>query len=117
MRRKVPGIADLSPDTSSMLPVSQRGVQMCRNCRITNVVEFGIFVRLGPGVSGLLHRSQMDIGGQPVEDYFEVDERVDVEVANVNQDNKISLRLLDDMYDSDDSEQVRVAFSSAGYKG
>ena len=90
---------------------------MCRDARITHVVEFGIFVRLGPGVSGLVHRSQMDIGADPVEDYFEEGERVDVKVAIVNPDGKINLDLLDDMYDSDESEQVRVASSSAGYKG
>ncbi|CAL5228653.1 g11822 [Coccomyxa viridis] len=87
-----------------------------RNCRITNVVDFGIFVRIAPGVSGLVHRSQMDIAYEPVENYFEVGERVDVEVTTVSPDGKIGVSFLDDMYDSD-SEQVRVASSSAGYKG
>ncbi len=80
------------------------------------MVDFGIFVRIAPGVSGLVHRSQMDIAYEPVENYFEVGERVDVEVTTVSPDGKIGLSFLDDMYDSD-SEQVRVASSSAGYKG
>ena len=79
------------------------------------MVDFGIFVRIAPGVSGLVHRSQMDIANQPVGDYFEVGERVDVEVSTVSPEGKISLSFLDDMYDSD-SEQVSVASSSAGYK-
>ena len=98
------------------LPFMRWYIWMCRNCRITNVVDFGIFVRLEPGVSGLVHRSQMGIDDEPVGDYFEVGERVDVEVATVSQDNKLSLILLDNMYDSE-FEQVRVSSSSAGYKG
>ncbi len=80
------------------------------------MVDFGIFVRIAPGISGLVHRSKMDIGKQPMEDYFEIGERVDVEVATISQNGKIDLSLLDDMYDSD-SEKVPVASSSAGYKG
>ena len=76
-----------------------------------NVVDFGIFVRIGPGVSGLVHRSQMDIGNDDVGDYFLIGERVDVEVVTVSPDGKYGLRFTDDMYDSE-PEQLLASASS-----
>lgn len=60
------------------------------------MVDFGIFVRIAPGTSGLVHRSQLGIDDEAVEEYFEVGWRVDVEIIAVNPNNRYSLRLVED---------------------
>ena len=73
---------------------------------MTKIAEFGIFVRLGPGASGLVHRSELGLDDEPLEDYFEVGDLVAVEVKAF-QDGRYSLALLDD----DVEEEAQSAVS------
>ena len=80
---------------------------------MTNIVDFGIFVRVAPGATGLVHRSQLGIEYEDVEDYFEVGEKVDVVVLSCSPAGKLQLGMLED-YEGDDSaisEQVLQASS------
>lgn len=95
---------------------SERFVFLCRDCRITNVVDFGIFVRIAPGTSGLVHWSQLGIEDEAVEEYFEVGWRVDVEIVAVNPNNRYSLRLVEDKESQMKSEEVLETSGSGGHE-
>ena len=73
---------------------------------MTNVMEFGIFGKRGPGASGLGHRSPPGLDNEPLEDYFEVGDMVAVEVASY-QNGRYNLMLLDD----DVEEEAQSAVS------
>ena len=73
---------------------------------MTNIMDFGIFVKLGPGASGLVHRSELGLDGEPLEDYFEVGDLVAVQVKSY-QNGRYSLTLLDD----DVEEETQSAVS------
>ncbi len=80
---------------------------------MTNIVDFGIFVRVAPGTTGLVHRSQLGIEDEDVEDYFEVGESVDVMVLDCSPAGKLQLVLVedDDGGDSAVSEEALQASS------
>ena len=73
---------------------------------MTNIMDFGIFVKLGPGASGLVHRSELGLDSEPLGDYFEVGDLVAVEVKSY-QNGRYSLALLDD----DVEEEAQSAVS------
>lgn len=77
-----------------------------RDVRVTNVVDFGIFVKIVPGESGLVHRTQLAIGDDPVEDYFEIGDTVDVEVL-AYRNGRYSLALKEEELHSKDTEEER----------
>lgn len=66
--------------------------------RIVNVVDFGAFVNLAPGVDGLVHRSE--VTSDPYADWeslIEVGKEVEVTVLEVDtKGNRISLSMRDD---------------------
>ena len=73
---------------------------------MTNIMDFGIFVKLGPGASGLVHRSELGLDSEPLEDYFEAGDLVAVQVKSY-QNGRYSLTLLDD----DVEEETQSAVS------
>lgn len=63
--------------------------------KVTNILEFGCFVEIAPGVEGLVHISELDWKRvNKVEDVVRQDEVISVKVLRIDQDGrKISLSL------------------------
>ena len=57
-----------------------------------NVADFGVFVKVGPGVKGMVHRSELVIGeDDAVADKFQVGDRIDVKVLEPLDDRRLTL--------------------------
>mgnify|MGYP000851929877 CR=1 FL=1 len=62
--------------------------------RVTGITNFGAFVELDEGVTGLVHISEVaDTYVKDVNDYLKKDERVKVKVIGVSDDGKVSLSI------------------------
>lgn len=76
---------------------TQRFVCQCSVCRdapIRNVTDFGVFVKVAPGVKGLVHRSELDLPETDrVEDHYQIGDRIDVKVLP-SQDGRLKLSQL-----------------------
>tara|TARA_B100002051_G_C16249318_1_gene398840 strand:- start:78 stop:560 length:483 start_codon:yes stop_codon:yes gene_type:complete len=65
------------------------------NGKVTNVTNFGAFVELLPGKEGLLHISKIaNKRVENVEEYLKVGDQIDVHVAEIDKQNRISLNLV-----------------------
>ena len=63
----------------------ERGAKF--NGKIKNLADFGIFIELFPGTTGLLHISNIPREKQrPLSDYYSVGEEVEVVVLNYEKD-------------------------------
>lgn len=75
---------------------------------VVNLLDFGAFVRLGSGVDGLLHVSQ--IAKEHIEkpaDKLSIGDKVTVKVTDINdEDKKISLSMKALIEEDDDDEEV-----------
>ena len=65
---------------------------------VVKTAAFGAFVSLLPGRDGLLHISKVGDGKRvdKVEDFLNVGDKVEVEIAEIDERGKISLVLVDD---------------------
>lgn len=67
--------------------VSCSFVVCCRACPIKSVADFGVFVKVAPGVKALVHRSQLDLDDfEEVADIYQVGDRIDVKVLQPYDD-------------------------------
>lgn len=53
-----------------------------RDCKVTNLMPYGVFVTVAPGISGLVHVSELDIGFSDVTDWA-VGDTMDVKCLEV----------------------------------
>ena len=86
---------------------------------VVKTTNFGAFVSLTPGKDGLLHISQVRklAGGkriEAVEDVLKVGDKIQVELAEIDQRGKISLGLVDDSAPKADAGASDGAASSDG---
>jgi small subunit ribosomal protein S1 len=88
------GIRQLTPDPWDVISEKYRpGIQVSGT--VTNVTDFGVFVRLEEGVEGLVHVSQLPKGSALKE--FGIDDEIQAEIVNVSQEEKrigLSIRKL-----------------------
>lgn len=65
---------------------------------VSNITEFGAFVVLRPGLDGLIHVSQLAAGKRvgSVEEFVSRGDTVDVEVINIDDKGRVSLKLIAD---------------------
>lgn len=63
---------------------------------VQRIVEFGLFVRLAPGVEGLLHKSNCELGaGRGLRDQFQLGQELAVRIVDLDPDRqRLSLSLL-----------------------
>ncbi|WP_025642470.1 S1 RNA-binding domain-containing protein [Schnuerera ultunensis] len=62
--------------------------------RVTGITNFGAFVQLPQGESGLVHISEIsDDYVEKVADYLKKDQKVKVKVLSISEDGKISLSI------------------------
>src|SRR5690554_5655910 len=62
--------------------------------RVTGITNFGAFVQLPQGKSGLVHISEISHDYvEKVADYLKKDQKVKVKILSVNNDGKISLSI------------------------
>lgn len=62
--------------------------------RVTGITNFGAFVQLPQGESGLVHISEIsDDYVEKVADYLKKDQKVKVKILSVSEDGKISLSI------------------------
>ncbi|CAL8470982.1 g10524 [Coccomyxa elongata] len=65
---------------------------LVRDAPIKNVADFGVFVKISPGVKGLVHRSELVIrDDEAVADRFQVGDRIDVKVLEPLDDRRLAL--------------------------
>lgn len=56
------------------------------------MADFGVFVKISPGVKGLVHRSELVIrDDEAVADRFQVGDRIDVKVLEPLDDRRLAL--------------------------
>jgi polyribonucleotide nucleotidyltransferase len=77
--------------------------------RVVNIAKFGAFVSIMPGRDGLLHISKMAPlnGGKrigQVEDVLELGQAIEVKVDDIDPQGKVSLSLVGDFPESEESE-------------
>ncbi|KAK9901313.1 hypothetical protein WJX75_005944 [Coccomyxa subellipsoidea] len=61
--------------------------EIVRACPIKSVADFGVFVKVAPGVKALVHRSQLDLDDfEEVADIYQVGDRIDVKVLQPYDD-------------------------------
>src|SRR5664280_1120647 len=80
--------------------------------RVVNLAKFGAFVSIMPGRDGLLHISKMAPlnGGKrigQVEDVLELGQAIEVKVDDIDPQGKVSLSLVGDFPESEDSGDAR----------
>ena len=80
--------------------------------RVVNLAKFGAFVSIMPGRDGLLHISKMAPlnGGKrigQVEDVLELGQAIEVKVDDIDPQGKVSLSLVGDFPESEDSGDTR----------
>jgi len=88
------GIKQLTPDPWEVISEKYRPGNQVRGV-VTNVTDFGVFVRLEDGVEGLVHVSQLPKGSTLKE--FGIEDEVQAEIVNVSQEEKrigLSIRKL-----------------------
>lgn len=62
--------------------------------KVTGITNFGAFVQLGRGKSGLVHISEIsDDYVEKVTDYLKKDQKIKVKVLSITNDGKISLSI------------------------
>lgn len=62
--------------------------------KVTGITNFGAFVQLGKGKSGLVHISEIsDDYVEKVSDYLKKDQKIKVKVLSITNDGKISLSI------------------------
>ncbi|HSH36795.1 S1 RNA-binding domain-containing protein [Schnuerera sp.] len=62
--------------------------------RVTGITNFGAFVQLSKGKSGLVHISEIsDDYVEKVTDYLKKDQKVKVKILSISEDGKISLSI------------------------
>ncbi|MFW6270183.1 MAG: S1 RNA-binding domain-containing protein [Bacillota bacterium] len=74
--------------------------------KVTGITNFGAFVELPDGDTGLIHISEVaDTYVKDINNYLEKDEEVKVKIINVDDDGKIglSIKQLDDPSDRKDN--------------
>jgi polyribonucleotide nucleotidyltransferase len=81
---------------------------------VVNLAKFGAFVSIMPGRDGLLHISKMAPlnGGKrigQVEDVLELGQAIEVKVDDIDPQGKVSLSLVGDFPESEDSGDARPA--------
>ncbi len=59
---------------------------MRRNARVRSVVDFGLFVDVAPGMSGLVHRNALGIGGAPPQEHFAKGDEIQVKIMAMEGD-------------------------------
>jgi small subunit ribosomal protein S1 len=79
------GIKQLTPDPWNVITEKYRSGSHVKGT-ITNVTDFGVFVRLEEGVEGLIHVSQLPKGNTLKE--FSVNDEIQAEIVNVSQEEK-----------------------------
>lgn len=79
------GIKQLTPDPWNVITEKYKSGSHVRGT-ITNVTDFGVFVRLEEGVEGLIHVSQLPKGNTLKE--FSVNDEIQAEIVNVSQEEK-----------------------------
>ena len=61
---------------------------------VTGITNFGAFIQLGKGKTGLVHISEISHDYvNSVSDYLKKDQKVKVKVLSINKDDKISLSI------------------------
>ncbi|RAP26946.1 polyribonucleotide nucleotidyltransferase [Candidatus Marinamargulisbacteria bacterium SCGC AG-333-B06] len=62
------------------------------NGKVTKTVTFGAFIEIAPGKEGLLHISKISSDHvKRVEDHLNVGDKIDVKIANIDNQNRINL--------------------------
>ena len=60
-----------------------------RNCEVKKILEFGCFVEIFPGVDGLCHISELEVGRvATVNDVVKEGEKIDVKLLEINGRDK-----------------------------
>ena len=85
---------------------------------VVKTTSFGAFISLSPGKDGLLHISQIRrlVGGkriENVEDVLQVGQRVEVEIAEIDDRGKLSLHAIVD----DEGEELEAKASERDHSG
>ncbi|MGI6280414.1 MAG: S1 RNA-binding domain-containing protein [Acutalibacteraceae bacterium] len=76
--------------------------------KITSIMNFGVFVDLGEGKSGLVHISEVSRSYvNDIKDYVKVNDIVKVKVLSVGEDGKISLSIKRAMEPEKESKEQR----------
>lgn len=95
------GIKQLTPDPWDVISEKYRpGNQVSGT--VTNVTDFGVFVKLEEGVEGLIHVSQLPKGNTLKE--FGINDEIQAEIVNVSQEEKrigLSIRKLTESQERD----------------
>ena len=63
--------------------VAKERLCLCRKCKIVNKTTFGAFVEILPGVKGMVHISEMDLGRVDLESFPDGTE-IDVKLLEVS---------------------------------
>ena len=62
--------------------------------KVTGITSFGAFVELEPGVSGLVHISEVaDAYVKDVNEYLKINDEVKVKIVNIGENGKIGLSI------------------------
>lgn len=59
--------------------------------QVTNVVDYGVFVEIAPGVRGLVHKSRLGVQGEPAE-VAKKGDRMLVEILEIEEQGRYKLR-------------------------
>ncbi|KAJ0908723.1 putative polyribonucleotide nucleotidyltransferase [Helianthus annuus] len=87
-----------------------------RNCKITAVVRFGVFIEIAPGRVGLCHVSELSLDQMSTPyDAFKVGDIVDVKLIKINEKGQLCLsrkQLLPDQGTDNPNKSQRTAGGS-----
>lgn len=74
--------------------------------KVAKITNFGAFIKLADGKTGLCHISEISSGFvKEVADVLQLDQEVSVKVLNVNEDGKISLSIKQSSPESSDANR------------
>ncbi len=83
--------------------------------KVTGITNFGVFVDLGEGKSGLVHISEIaQTYVSDVKEYVKENDTVKMKVLNVSEDGKISLSIKRAMEQQEQPRRQRSNYGGAG---
>ena len=94
-----------------------------RNCEVKKILEFGCFVEIFPGVDGLCHISEIEVGRvASVDDVVKEGDKIDVKLVEINGRGQLKLSRREVLLDEDpeavgDDNQERGRPVGEGKKG